>query len=510
MNCYEKYYRRSYNMINRLIKVYKNGYNVQNTNQFRNELINKFCVNPIITSSEINSIMFTILIALLGLNKEAIENTGKIKEYKKANLEVDISAYPLNNEQINRVNDFNKKKIFSTDFDEWLSIEINPDSDKSNIDYLRRVRNALLHSNFYIDDETTFLPFTKLKTKSYYESEIFNLQFQMFVLEYFGNIEGLGLTESLYTFNIINLPIHNKKSLKRFLKLLTINEISYNDLETIGVDTPELILKDASSGSTIDVQKFVNNLKNSNNAKNIDWKTNFINNEFIEKIIKHIENKYGDNFYKFDHNTQTGIITTYIKYTLNPKIEISNWLSHFWYLFSTSVSNNFNMSFFDGDEFGIDSCYPALMILKSYLLIYRMQNNNFDEIDYSNVNFDINDKEIYMYSDVINNTVTKEDFFQKSFIKEKTKNVSSDDQYIWNKIICEVVRDSLAHGNIRTYVNPDTFESMIELKDIDSKKGTVRVIIFTLSKYEEFLNSEAFNPSYCYKKESDKALVKKV
>ena len=31
MDVYEKYYRRSYNAINRLIEVYKNGYNRENT-----------------------------------------------------------------------------------------------------------------------------------------------------------------------------------------------------------------------------------------------------------------------------------------------------------------------------------------------------------------------------------------------------------------------------------------------------------------------------------------------
>ena len=50
---------------------------------------------------------------------------------------------------------------------------------------------------------------------------------------------------------------------------------------------------------------------------------------------------------------------------------------------------------------------------------------------------------------------------------------------------------------------------MIELKDIDQKKGTMRAIAMPLRKYEQFLNSEAFKPSYCYKKLDDKVLVKK-
>ena len=55
------------------------------------ELKNKYISNPKVAQSEFNNIMFTIMIALLGLNKEAIENTGKIIEYKKNNNEIDIS-----------------------------------------------------------------------------------------------------------------------------------------------------------------------------------------------------------------------------------------------------------------------------------------------------------------------------------------------------------------------------------------------------------------------------------
>ena len=81
MNAYERYYRRSYNAINRLIEVYRNGYRKEDTLKFMEELKNKYISNPVVAQSEFNNIMFTIMIALLGLNKEAIENTGKIIEY---------------------------------------------------------------------------------------------------------------------------------------------------------------------------------------------------------------------------------------------------------------------------------------------------------------------------------------------------------------------------------------------------------------------------------------------
>lgn len=509
MEACERYYRRSYNAINKLIEVYKNGYNKENTLKFREELIKKYYSNPKVAQSEFNNIMFTIMIALLGLNKEAIEHTGKIIEYKKNNNTLDLTKISLNNEQKLRLKEFTDSKTISTDFDEWLSIKINPGTDKENIDYLRRVRNSLLHSNFYINEDTPFMPFAQLKTKSYYEAELFNTQFQMFVFEYFGNIDALGLSEAMYTFDVPKNQISNQEELIMFLLLTNIIKITYKNLKTVGIESPELSLKESSNEEAkVDVEKFLERLNNIKDISDIKCENIKISSIHIVDIIKYIEKRYGKDFYKLDNSTQSGIISTYLKYELSPKIEISNWMSHFWYLYSSLNNPKFNVSFFDGDEFGTESCYPALMVLKSYLLMYRLQNNNFDELDYSKIDFDINDKDIVLYSENKDKTPVTENYFEKSFEKEKNKGLITEEKEIWNKIICEVVRDGLAHGNIRTYTSPMTIEPMIELKDIDPKKGTTRVIVFPLSKYEKLLKSEAFSPSNCFKKEDSKTLVK--
>lgn len=509
MEANERYYRRSYNSINRLIEVYKNGYNKENTLKFRQELINKTRTNPKVTASEFHNIMFTIMIVLLGLNKESIENTGKIIEYKKNTNELNLDNFELSDEQKERLKEFNDSKTINTDFDTWLSIKINPNTDKDNIDFLRRVRNSLLHSNFYLDEDTPFMPFAKLKTKSYYEAELFNMQFQMFVFEYFSNIDALGLSEEIYTFDMPEIRIKDRDTLIKDLITININKITYKNLKTVGIESPELFLKESTSPDTkVNVEEFVNKLKGTKNADDIKWETMKISPLHIITIVRFIEKTYGEKFYKLNIQTQTAIISTHLKYELNPKTEISNWMAHFWYLYSTLINNKFNISFFDGDEFGIDSCYPALMILKSYLLMYRMQNNDFDELDYSKINFDRTDKNIKLSSENKDSSPVTEDYFEKSFEKEKNRDATLTDDEIWNKVICEVVRNSLAHGNIRTYISEINLESMIELKDIDPKKGTTRVIVLPLSKYEKFLNSEAFTPSNCYKKEDSKKLTK--
>jgi len=65
MDCFERYYRRSYNTLNKLIEVYKNGYDKDKTLKFRQELISKYKSNPKVAQSEFNNLMFTKLFSVI-------------------------------------------------------------------------------------------------------------------------------------------------------------------------------------------------------------------------------------------------------------------------------------------------------------------------------------------------------------------------------------------------------------------------------------------------------------
>ena len=47
---------------------------------------------------------------------------------------------------------------------------------------------------------------------------------------------------------------------------------------------------------------------------------------------------------------------------------------------------------------------------------------------------------------------------------------------------------------------------MIEFKDIDKKKGIIRVLELPINKLEKFLNSKAFHPKNCYQNKGEKVL----
>ena len=58
----------------------------------------------------------------------------------------------------------------------------------------------------------------------------------------------------------------------------------------------------------------------------------------IDFLERYIDKKFGTEFYKMDSFVQIGIITTQLQFILNPKREISNWFTHFWYLYSGLTS----------------------------------------------------------------------------------------------------------------------------------------------------------------------------
>ena len=92
--------------------------------------------------------------------------------------------------------------------------------------------------------------------------------------------------------------------------------------------------------------------------------------------------------------------------------------------------------------------------------------------------------------------------------KEEQRSPNLTFEEVFHKVICDVVRNSLAHGNINLYMSPHTLEHKIDLTDIDPKTGRVRRIRFDAKSFDKFLSSDAFLPKNCYNKENNSSLKK--
>lgn len=506
MNNYERYYRRAYNALQKLTKAYKDGYDPKKMSDLRKMVQLEAMTHEQVIREEQLSLMFTTTTALLGLNKESIEHTAKITGYKKAERTNVYKAPPIPTRHLSRINKFNAKRTQETPFDNWLSIVKDQTADKDAESVMKKIRNGILHSNFEILLEPGELDYTNIKIKSYFEAELRNLEFEQYVFEYFSNIEGLGLTEVMYTYNMGQSPIKNTEELHRLLEAMSINEIRYENIKSLADKTPEDYLMEAKDEKDkIDIEKFLQSLQGSNNYENLKGQVLKLTPHMIRFLEDYISNTFGNDFYKLPYDAQNGIITTHLNLVLNPKRELSNWLVHFWYLYSTIASNMFNPIFFSGDEYGFESCLPSLLILKSYLVLYRLQSKDFDEIDYSKINFPL-DGTIELISE---NPNSDENTFSKSIEKEQTRHPELGFDNAFYKVMCDVVRNSLAHGNVNVYISPLTLERKIELTDTDPKTKSVRKIRFELESFNDFLNSDAFLPKNCYNKKEDSKVNKK-
>lgn len=515
----EKYYRRAYKLLDDLSIAYKNGFDRKKTMEFwKNEFL-QFIQNPILSVQKKDSLMLTIVISLMGLNKESIERKEKVEGFEELPLFKDFRELNLDNASISKIDEFEKSKTRRTVFDNWLSIINSPDNDISNQDIFRRVRNGLLHSNFDVDSDDFQTTYTHIKIKGYYESIIFNQNFYQYVISYFGNSKGVSLTDEDIFFDVIDVDITDIDTLKRYLKKMTIIKIenkidNYDGSNTIGMRTLKNLSKNKRVISTNRFRKFFQN------GFGEDIKVESIDNYYladttINAIIKRIEYNYRD-FFKLTKEEKMSIINSNVSYTLNSKAEISNWLLHFYHLINSIPNKNFdvNCDEFLGDEYANISCSSAISILKAYLVLYRIQNiknNNenslkFNDIDYSLLTFDFGDEDFYIWSENVDGS-SSIDYYEQSYNKQSNKNPEMTQEEIKKYVICDVIRNGLAHGNINSFFSEETGDTIIEIKDINPKnKNETRCLQMTIEKFNKFLDSEAFLPKYCYKKENEKSL----
>lgn len=513
MNAYEKYYRRSYNAISQLITVYQNGYDKDVMWNFRENLLDDLKTKEKVIVEEQTSILYSILIATLGLNKECIERTEKIMDYKTLNSAgLRTMSLPLSYK--NRLEQFHSQRVRKTDLDNWLSIIVDIPSDKTNKDHLRRVRNGLLHSNFYIEEDFPALNIAHIKIKNYYEAEILEPELGPFIFDYFSNLEGMGITENLalYKFPKTDGSIKNQNQLETILKGLNIIYIIYDNLIDMNEKTPELLMFElAKKSRSVDMHEFAKRLMEIDNFVNLETQEKNLGDfdSVLNDVINYIKKQYGEKFYKLTEKVQKKIIMEYLDFIINPKKGVSAWFIKFWYFYFHLFNHKQTIDNEMYEAEFLNDLLPALLILKSYSIIYRLQNNNFAEIDYSKINFDFSTTDIKFKSQSNGCDNCDANYFLESFNKLNAKGIYTE-QEIWNKVICEVFRNSLAHGNVRPYIDLDENKYYIEFKDVNKKQGTARVISLSLDKLEKFLDSEAFLPRNCtLKNENNKILSKK-
>lgn len=474
------HYKRGIYFIDKLLRYYsKVKYTSEREKSFYQGEFNRFNTIPV-ANFDLNNFLVICGIALLGLNKEAIERSGNNKAYK---YDIDYSVTNIktsNNEPLPLELQIYLKKFETTrtetsDYDDWLSINhLNP---LANYQYkhLFNVRNAFMHSEYNFDmlkDYITLIANIKNDNYTGYSAKIYLPKYFEFLKHYFGNDPYFGLVENLYHYNLV--PVR---------KIGIIDESSLLSYITNGIEIKKLDYDNKLNQSKI-LEKRVERekvlLDETSKKYNITETNVALSQEDIEQIILSIKSYFGNEFYNLNPDKQQKIILGAIKYNLDPKSVISSWILHLYRNTSMCIKGTFPQDDFNS----LFALQPSLLILKSYMVLYRLQNKALQTypLDYNLMNKFDYDYEINHYND-----------FK---LKQINDGLIVDEEENKTRYFCEVFRDSLCHGNVKVFFKEEDEGIKQYFYFTDKYKSRERNLIISTTELEKFLSSDTFNSKH--------------
>lgn len=429
----------------------------------------------------------------LALNKEKLEKSvlydgvGKVDQY----------AFKINE----RIKNYYKKEFpsyYSTGtfgasnrFDSWLDI-ISKGEYQSEL--IENLRNGLLHSEFEVTDDP--LVYTVRNSDWHnFEGKVFMPAFHDFVDFYFSNTHFTNEVslQTGYASLCLDQPFSakNRKELKDYLKKSTFG-IPHRNGDSIYdfTKTHEYILNQARQLSKEKGKVLISGI----NYEQAEFDDNI-----ITKIIALLE-KYFPNYYKLEEDKQIELLNAALNFVTFPMYVVSNYIN-----FLTSIPR-YDLDTFNNNVSNLCNgfCFERLsaLFLKLGFVLYRLQYKGFEEIDYNLVDIDF--KKV-QYTEAGN--VNGQTPYRHCYDKIKNNNPGITDSEIKKRLLCDLIRNALCHGNVDIYFN-DMGDFAIIFNDIHKQKE--QSILLSEQELKKFVCSEAFNTIGCQVKDDtiDKGIAR--
>lgn len=516
MNEKNLYYKRGMYIIDKLLNIFSNDstFYKKRIELIKNEL-QRCNTNKQLMIKDINSFYITAMVSLIGLNKENIEKMNKHSDYdlykldekekETMNLDKMKKAYP----------EFELSRNLITKFDDWLSVE---KCDHPTLNYMMNIRNGLLHSEYEPLGEFGDLLSVKNSNYTHFESKILLYGIMSFCLFNFGNNTWTGLTENFNIYEIKTLKkVNTSKELLEKIKTIKVNKLKYEPtIASSELDLPEIKaynLMLQGKNKDISLEQMLEKIFKDN--KDYTREEQNLNEEQLSVIEKMVERYYGNDFYNLDEESQNAQLLGLVRYLVDSRATISEWICEYVDFYNAIMNtvcrlgNNYqtiidailNDNTGENNKRSAFACRTSLLLMKLYHILYRLQNSKYEAVDYNNINFDLSANDYEYERTDIDGSKT----FDFSIDKEKlkSKNSSLSDKELENKAICDIIRNSLSHGNINIdfkVKNGELIEYVIFEDNYHSKN---RKLQLTFNKLEQFLNSEAFETKNCLFKEEE-------
>lgn len=511
-------------MIDKMLRTFNNDSSFyKNRLEFLKKELQRMEINPPLLCKDINSFSITAITALLGLNKENIENLDKHGNYEKFSFSKKMLESINFDNYYKNFPDFITERKITSNFDEWLSIE---NCDYPSLNYMMNIRNGILHSEYEPLDEYGYIFSINNSNYTHFKSKVILPGIKNFCIFFFGNNSWTGLSEQMliYEINVDVNQITTKEELHRFLAdSFMYNKIDYETTKKVTDESaPEKKVYKTVDYKYRNYMGDINKLlKEAFKSTNYSIKPEKLTNDQIQIIIEMVEHYYGNEFYTLNIESQRRQISIMHKYLMNSRSIISEWICDHLYLvniirelyFVENQTTQAKIEKFIEDfkceinNRSVFACHTALLFIKLYHVLYRLQNKKYEEVDYKKIDFDTESSDYNYERTDIDGSITNN--FNLDKIKLQAKNPSLSDKEIEIKVICEIIRNALSHGNMEMNFKIENNELKEYVVLSDDYHHKLRKIEMTLEKLETFVNSEAFTTKECLIKEEKELSAEK-
>lgn len=457
------HYIRGMHFVDKILnKSLQDGYDVKNEYAFFEDVSYKSRKDSLFLF-DLNNFIFSCSVALMGLNKESIEESDNHKAY---GYQIDYNIETTGNILEKTYNSFKRKGTIDSPYSKWLAIKSVSSNVPSTNNFLFNVRNSLMHSEYdceFYNEEGYNYSEVNLHNSNYtgFEGSIYIPYYLEFMKHYYSNDAYFGILRDFYVMTESEIK-PSKENIEEFLKSIKLQKYRYENKK----DASRRIEKKYSKPNV----KLKDSLFQKEDAP--------ISDDELEQVKLIIEKYYGDDFFGYDKEMQSRIVFQAIKYAKDPKTVLSEWIMHYYLCTRCAMREVYP----DEEFISVFAAEPSMLLVKSYLILYRMQNKYFEDVDYSlmdNIDYSYDTSESY-YNDFKNKLVNK------------GINVSEDEYK--KRYFCEIYRNSLAHGNVKIDMRKENDGSIVQYFVFEDIYGTRnRKITISQEELKRFTNFEAFS-----------------
>lgn len=453
-----------------------------------------------------------ILSTLIGLNREKLELANSQTEgrtlfqYKDYESDMKIFYSPSYYEDgYESSKKLSKKLNFNPDEEGHFPymLEIIQDDNKNRpYDYVSKIRNALLHSEFYLESpEILHIQNHDDDGNVTFEGRLLVFSFSMFVIDFFGTN---GVSDCF--------PLYNQLDVKEFKKQKDLVEY-LQDFKSILFQFNKIPEKYKFSGKDALFGRInscfgLDSLEQKDIIQELcELKKEGFDFSVGEQCLTHsgtidMYNYILSRYKKVFKNPQVvNHVAALLKLQLNPIPEISNCLGNMItylsykkeYLMHNSSVNPKLLDELKYDEYCDTAFKYAITMLKSNLISYAIECGEFEDIDYSGI------------------STSKIKFDDKNELQRRIDiNVANGMEYnsAKAKVTFETIRNALAHGGERISLTI-TPGLQVHLNDI-YHKVTPLGLTTDLRTINTLLSDPVFEPENIKLKEKGKTLTKKI